>query len=134
MAQLDQVNAYLLLTAPLLPEPQRSEWKAELGKLARGATTLAFENRCRTKDGTYRLLDWTAVPDGGHIHAIARDVTADYTANASGTIPPENGMLSEILGELSRLRRQQEPDSCRNFVSGSDGTRTRDLRRDRPAF
>ncbi len=53
---------------------------AELDKLARGATTLAFENRYRTKDGTYRLLDWTAVPDGGYIHAIARDVTAERDA------------------------------------------------------
>lgn len=35
VAQLDQVNAYLLLVAPLLPEPQRAAWKAELLRLAR---------------------------------------------------------------------------------------------------
>ena len=45
---------------------------AEVGKLAAGAATLAFENRYRTRDGSYRLLDWTAVPDGGLIHAVAR--------------------------------------------------------------
>ena len=36
---------------------------AELDKLATGAPTLAFENRYRGKDGQYRLLNWTAVPD-----------------------------------------------------------------------
>jgi hypothetical protein len=34
VAQLDQVNAYLLLLAPLLPEPHRSEWNADLRRLA----------------------------------------------------------------------------------------------------
>jgi mannose/cellobiose epimerase-like protein (N-acyl-D-glucosamine 2-epimerase family) len=35
VAQLDQVNAYLLLMAPLLPEPQRAAWKQDLLRLAR---------------------------------------------------------------------------------------------------
>ena len=50
---------------------------AEVGKLAEGATTLAFENRYRCKEGGYRLLDWTAVPDSGRIHAIGRDITEE---------------------------------------------------------
>jgi PAS domain S-box-containing protein len=48
---------------------------AEVGKLAHGATTLAYENRYRTKDGDYLLIDWTAVPDEGRIHAVGRDIT-----------------------------------------------------------
>jgi len=48
---------------------------AELEKLGRGETTLAFENRYRTRDGDYRLLAWTAVPDGGRVHAVGRDIT-----------------------------------------------------------
>ena len=36
-------------------------------------------------------------------------------------------------GDLPRLSRQQQFPICRAFESGSDGTRTRDLRRDRPA-
>lgn len=47
----------------------------EVSKLASGATTLAFENRYRHKAGGYRLIDWTAVPDGGRIHAIGRDIS-----------------------------------------------------------
>ncbi|WP_028055736.1 PAS domain S-box protein [Sphingobium bisphenolivorans] len=50
---------------------------AELGKLGHGITTLAFENRYRTKDGDFRLLAWTAVPDAGRIHAVGRDITEE---------------------------------------------------------
>lgn len=35
VAQLDQVNAYLLLLTPILPEPDRKEWTADLQRLAR---------------------------------------------------------------------------------------------------
>ena len=35
VAQLDQVNAYLLLLAPILPEPHRARWKEHLVALAR---------------------------------------------------------------------------------------------------
>jgi mannose/cellobiose epimerase-like protein (N-acyl-D-glucosamine 2-epimerase family) len=35
VAQLDQINAYLLLVTPGLPEPQRAEWRADLSRLAR---------------------------------------------------------------------------------------------------
>ena len=34
VAQLDPVNAYLLLVAPLLPEPHRGRWLADLDRLA----------------------------------------------------------------------------------------------------
>lgn len=35
VATLDQVNAYMLLLAPILPEPHASDWKADLGRLCR---------------------------------------------------------------------------------------------------
>ena len=50
---------------------------AELGKLGAGRTTLAFENRYRTKEGGYRLLDWTAVSEAGRVHAVGRDITKE---------------------------------------------------------
>jgi PAS domain S-box-containing protein len=53
---------------------------AEVGRLSEGVTTLAFENRYRASDGSYRLLDWTAVPDNGMIHAVGRDVTRERAA------------------------------------------------------
>ena len=53
---------------------------SEVGRLAEGATTFAFENRYRHKDGSWRTLAWTAVPDAGFIHAVARDVTEERIA------------------------------------------------------
>jgi PAS domain S-box-containing protein len=50
---------------------------AEVVSLRQGRTTLAFENRYRTKAGDYRLLAWTAVPDQGRIHAVGRDLTEE---------------------------------------------------------
>jgi len=52
----------------------------EVAKLSSGQPTLAFENRYRCKDGQYRLFDWTAVPEAGHIHAIGRDITLERAA------------------------------------------------------
>lgn len=49
----------------------------QIATLSAGATTLAFENRYASKQGGYRLLDWTAVPDAGRIHAVGRDITKE---------------------------------------------------------
>ncbi|XYD09071.1 PAS domain S-box protein [Methylobacterium sp. NMS12] len=53
---------------------------ADVGRLAQGITTLRFENRYRHKDGSYRWLSWTAVPDEKFIHAVGRDVQAEKEA------------------------------------------------------
>ena len=50
---------------------------AEVGKLADGITTLRFQNRYRSRDGGYRWLSWTAVPDDRFIHAVGRDIQAE---------------------------------------------------------
>ena len=54
--------------------------QAEMANLGRGVTTYRFENRYRRKNGSYCLLMWTAVPEGGLIHAVGRDITADREA------------------------------------------------------
>jgi PAS domain S-box-containing protein len=53
---------------------------AEVGRLAQGATTFRFENRYQRKDGGWRTLSWTAVPDDRFLHGVGRDVTADREA------------------------------------------------------
>jgi PAS domain S-box-containing protein len=53
---------------------------AEVGRLAEGITTLRFENRYQHKDGSYRWLSWTAVPDEQFIHAVGRDIQAEKEA------------------------------------------------------
>jgi PAS domain S-box-containing protein len=47
------------------------------GNLTGGGQVLAFENRYRAKDGSYRWLEWAAVPypDEQVIYAAARDIT-----------------------------------------------------------
>ncbi len=36
---------------------------------------LSFENRYRSKDGTYRFIEWRSKPQGNLIYAVARDIT-----------------------------------------------------------
>lgn len=55
----------------------------EAGKrLAEGQTQLAFDNRYRCKDGSWRWLSWNSFPlvDQGQIFAIARDITKQKSA------------------------------------------------------
>ncbi|MBW3541515.1 MAG: response regulator [Planctomycetes bacterium] len=49
----------------------------EVQRLAGGGVTRSFEHRCRTKDGSYRWIDWTATPlvDEDVFYAIGHDVT-----------------------------------------------------------
>jgi len=55
----------------------------EVAGLSSGRTTFSFENRYRHCDGSYRTLAWSAAPDAGFIHAVARDVTAEREAAAA---------------------------------------------------
>lgn len=58
---------------------------AEMAQLNTGAPTLGFENRYRTKDGSYRWLEWTASPqvEQGLIYCVARDITRQKQAEAA---------------------------------------------------
>ena len=54
----------------------RNETVAEVGKLTSGQRTLAFTNRYRCKDGSYKKLHWTSFPEPGTglLYAVAREV------------------------------------------------------------
>ncbi|HEY8570899.1 PAS domain S-box protein [Phenylobacterium sp.] len=100
----------------------------EVGRLSEGATTFSFENRYQHKDGGYRCLSWTAVPDQGFIHAVARDVTAERDAAEAlrrteealrqaqkmeavgqltgGVAHDFNNMLAIVIGSLDLARRR----------------------------
>jgi signal transduction histidine kinase len=63
-----------------------------------------FEGRFRHKDGSYRWLSWTGVPDRDHIYAVARDVTAEKAA-AERLKAAEEALLQsqkmEAVGQLT---------------------------------
>jgi PAS domain S-box-containing protein len=49
----------------------RDQWE----RLAQGGSTAEFQTRFRTRDGQYRSLAWTAVPDEGLVYCVARDIS-----------------------------------------------------------
>ncbi|MEO5640767.1 MAG: PAS domain S-box protein [Sphingomicrobium sp.] len=123
---------------------------AEVGKLVAGATTLAFKNRYRARDGDYLLLDWTVVPEGDRIHAVGRDITAEAAAadalaateealrqsqkmeavgQLTGGIAHDfNNLLQGITGSLEIVQRrvaQGRYDDLDRFITGARGAASR---------
>ena len=71
---------YLDLVHPEDLEPTREA----MGHLREGNQVADFQNRYRTKDGSYRWIEWRAVPDEpGLVYAVARDITARREAEAA---------------------------------------------------
>jgi two-component system, sensor histidine kinase and response regulator len=79
-----------------------------LGALNRGARVIDFENRYRTRAGSYRWLQWTAAPLTGHgaIYAAARDVTDRKRADE--LLRESNERLGQMVNELERARQRAE--------------------------
>jgi PAS domain S-box-containing protein len=78
--------------------------RAEVSNLTRGNLTVRFETRFRHKDGSYRWLSWTGVPDQDHIYAVARDVTAEKAAAERLKVAEEALLQSrkmEAVGQLT---------------------------------
>ena len=67
-------------TAWLEHPDDRLATQVEIGRLAAGNRSLAFENRLQMRDGRYRHLSWTAVPEDGRFYCVGRDVTAEREA------------------------------------------------------
>jgi PAS domain S-box-containing protein len=78
--------------------------RTEVNRLIQGNLTVKFEGRLRHKDGSYRWLSWTGVPDQDHIYAVARDITAEKAA-AERLKATEEALLQsqkmEAVGQLT---------------------------------
>jgi PAS domain S-box-containing protein len=111
--------------------------------LAVGAAFDRIDNRYRHRDGTYRWLSWTAVPEAGLIHAVARDVTAEKAAQADladaqerlrqaqkmeavgqltgGVAHDFNNLLQVVMGSIDLLRRRLGPEADARTLRSLDG-------------
>ncbi len=94
---------------------------AEIGKLGGGLTTFSFENRARHKDGSYRILAWTAVPDEGFIHAVGRDVTAAREAADALRSAEEQLRQSQKMEAVGQLTGGLAHD-FNNLLAGISGS------------
>ncbi len=76
----------------------RERTAAEAAALGEGKAALSFENRYVRKDGSHRVLEWTATPvvEDGVIYAVARDVTERREAKAE---------VERLADEQAALRR-----------------------------
>jgi two-component system cell cycle sensor histidine kinase/response regulator CckA len=74
-------------------------------QIAAGVVTMAYENRYRCGDGTYRWLSWNATSTlhDGLIYAVARDLTATKDAEASQRIAEERAQQGERMASLGQL-------------------------------
>ena len=93
----------------------RSPTTTEADKLTEGLHVMKFENRYRHKDGTYRWLEWAAVPYPSEqvIYAAARDITERKEAREtiqrySRDLAAAREAQAEGASRLSRLMSELE--------------------------
>ncbi len=95
---------------------------AAVEQLAQGGVSpVQLEHRLRHKDGSYRVISWTTVPDGPLMHSVGRDVTTlreaeershqrqkmEAIGQLTGGITHDfNNMLQGITGAIEVMRRR----------------------------
>lgn len=76
----------------------------EVGRLADGIPTIAFTNRYRCKDGSYRRFQWNCRPEGDTLFAVARDVTEQWRARRAEVEHLRLLRLAEQMAQVGHWR------------------------------
>jgi PAS domain S-box-containing protein len=76
-------------------------------KLSQGVPVVSFENRYRSKDGSYRWFSWTScpVPDEGITYAVARDITERKRIEEE--LRSHRDRLEQLVSERTRQLEQE---------------------------
>jgi PAS domain S-box-containing protein len=94
-------------TSEWLEHPEdRERTRAEVADIVAGRTSVAFENRIRTRAGDYRILSWSATRSGDAVYAVARDVTE------------ERRRQEELQETQERLRQAQKMETVGHLTGG----------------
>jgi len=93
-----------LLSKPYLDfihPDDRKRTLAEANKIAAGDVTIAFENRYRCKDGSYKWFLWNAILDHENqlIYAVARDITERKLVESE-----REALISELKDALTNVK------------------------------
>ena len=110
-----------LLSAPFTdfvhPDDVEPTIAAVIEQTEQGQDVLNFQNRYRTKDGSYRWLEWTSSPnpEGRELIAVARDVTDrkqleelehEYKQRLENNVRERTKELNRRNAELEEARRE----------------------------